>query len=42
MDASSELLMLMSQGFSNKSAIARIRKDSKIFEPKFYSYEEKE
>ncbi len=39
MDASSELLMLMSQGNSNKSAIDKIRKTSKVFEPKFYFYE---
>lgn len=41
MEASAELLMLISQGFSHKDAIERIRKDSKLFEPKFYFYEDK-
>lgn len=42
MDASAEMLMLMSQGYSNKDAINKIRKDVKLFEPKFYFYEDKE
>lgn len=40
MEASAELLMLMSQGLSNKDAINKIRKDSKMFEPRFFFYEE--
>lgn len=41
MDSSSELLMYISQGLTYKDAISRVRKDHKLFEPKFYFYEDK-
>lgn len=42
MDASSELLMLMKQGYSYKQSLEILRKDKEMFEPKFFFYEDKE
>lgn len=41
MEASAEVLMLISQGHSYKDALNKVRKDSKMFEPKFYFYEDR-
>ncbi|MFN8577586.1 MAG: NIF family HAD-type phosphatase [Candidatus Sericytochromatia bacterium] len=41
MDSSAELLMYITQGLTYKEAISRVRKDHKLFEPKFYFYEDK-
>jgi hypothetical protein len=40
-DAQAELLMFEKQGFSLEEATAQVRKNQKIFEPKFFFYEEK-
>ena len=40
-DANAELLMLLKQGYNMKEAIKMIRENMKIFEPKFFFYEEK-
>jgi len=41
MEAQSEILMLQKQGYSLGEATEMVRKNAKLFEPKFFFYEEK-